>query len=163
MKFFPKNKMLKTPFSIKTALNIWPSYLFSGIRVKSISANFKSVHVQLRKRFFNLNYVGTHFGGNLYAMVDPFYMLMVMRNLGDKYFVWDIAAKINFIKPGNNTVYCKMEITEEDLKEIESATSTGDKYIKTFSALILSDTNEIVCEVEKRVYIRLKPKYRKKN
>ena len=37
----------------------------------------------------NQNYVGSHFGGGLFSMTDPFYMLMLMNVLGSEYLVWD--------------------------------------------------------------------------
>ena len=30
--------------------------------------------VKLTLRWYNRNYVGTHFSGNLFTMTDPFYM-----------------------------------------------------------------------------------------
>ena len=49
----------------------------------------------------NRNYVGTHFGGSLFAMTDPFYMLMMMRNLGPDYIVWDKhRGSISGVPPG---------------------------------------------------------------
>ena len=154
MQWFKKRRYLKL------ALNLWPSYLFSGISVVEISPNFKRIHVQLKKRFLNSNYVGTHFGGNLYAMVDPFYMLMIIKNLGKRYYVWDIEASIQFVHPGKNRVHAIMSISDEDIEDIKQNTLHGKKYIKTFHTQVLSDDNQIICNVEKKIYIRLKPQYR---
>ena len=41
-----------------------------------------SIDVEMKLRWWNANYVGTHFGGSLFAMTDAFYMLMVMAKLG---------------------------------------------------------------------------------
>ena len=80
-------------------VNIWPPMAGAGIRVRW-GADLKSVDVELKLRFWNRNYVGTHYGGSLYSMTDPFYMLMLMNNLGPGYIVWDKAAAIRFRKPG---------------------------------------------------------------
>ena len=56
--------------------------------------------VQMRLRFYNRNYVGTHYGGNLFTMTDPFHMIMLMHRLGPGYNVWDQKAEITFLKPG---------------------------------------------------------------
>ena len=74
--------------------------LGAGIRVKHIAADMKAVDIEMKLRFWNANYAGTHFGGSLFAMTDPFYMLMVMANLGRNYIVWDKAANIRYRKPG---------------------------------------------------------------
>jgi len=64
----------------------------AGIRVRRISADFQTIDVEMPLRFWNRNYVGTHFGGSLYSMCDPFFMVMLMENLGPDYIVWDKAA-----------------------------------------------------------------------
>ena len=114
----------------------------------------------LRDKFSNSNYVGTHFGGNLYAMIDPFYMLMIMKNVGDRYYVWDIEAQICFLKPGKGELHSVMELSDIDLKEIKEKTKSGEKYIKTFTVSILSKEKDVICKIKKLIYIRLKPNYR---
>jgi len=79
-------------------INIWPPFLVAGIRVRWHSAC--CVDVEMKLRPWNRNYVGTHYGGSLYSMTDPFYMLMLMENLGPGYIVWDKAASFRFRKPG---------------------------------------------------------------
>ena len=162
MHFSSWHKILTSARTVKYGLNIWPPFLFSGIRVTEIAKDFRSVQVKLHSNFFNRNYVGTHFGGSLYAMSDPFFMLMLMRNLSSKYFVWDQEAKIVFVKPGRETVSLEAQITEDDLTEIKEKTQAGEKYIKVFRAQILSEKKQVVCELEKKVYIRLKPEFRPK-
>jgi acyl-coenzyme A thioesterase PaaI-like protein len=68
--------------------------------------------------FYNRNYVGCHFGGSLFAMTDPFWMMMVMRNLDQSYTVWDKSAEIEFLKPGRGTVSAHFRLTGEMLDEI---------------------------------------------
>jgi hypothetical protein len=85
--------------ALRRLVNFWPPFLGAGIRVKHIAADMKSVDVEMKLRFWNANYVGTHFGGSLFAMTDAFYMLMLMANLGREYIVWDKAASIRYKKP----------------------------------------------------------------
>ena len=85
--------------NLRRGMNLWPPLLFAGVRILHIAPDFKRVTVQMKLRWFNRNYVGTHFGGSLYAMTDPFYMLMLMKNLGRRYYVWDYSADIRFLKP----------------------------------------------------------------
>ncbi len=79
--------------------------------------------------WYNRNYVGTQFGGSLYSMVDPFYMLMLMENLGRDYIVWDKAASIDFISPGKGPVYAEFFIDEALLDEVRRQTEGGEKYL----------------------------------
>ena len=160
LKIPAKHQVLTHPKVIQYSLNLWPPYLFSGISVRLIRADFRLVEVQLKETFYNRNYVGTHFGGSLYAMVDPFFMLMVMRNLGGRYYVWDQAAKIKFMRPGRGTLQSSMMIEEGDLDEIRNATASGEKFIKSFEAQVKDTSGQIIATVSKDVYARLKPKYR---
>jgi hypothetical protein len=82
--------------ALRRWINFWPPFLGAGIRVTHIAPDMKSVDVEMKLRWWNANYVGTHFGGSLFAMTDAFYMLMVMANLGRDYIVWDKAASIRY-------------------------------------------------------------------
>jgi hypothetical protein len=53
------------------------------------AADKKSVNVEMKLRFWNRTYVGTHYGGSLNSMAYLFYMLMLMNNLGPAYILWD--------------------------------------------------------------------------
>ena len=75
----------------KRKLNLYPPYWGTGIFVKKISPDFREIIVQMKMTWYNRNYVNTHFGGSLYSMTDPFFMLMLMQILGKEYIVWDKA------------------------------------------------------------------------
>lgn len=70
------------PVRLRRMINLWPPFLFTGIRVLDIGADWRSARVRLRKRWYNSNYVGVHFGGSLFAMTDPFWMILVKECLG---------------------------------------------------------------------------------
>lgn len=63
-------------------INFYPPFFGAGIRIKKISEDKTTVEVQMKLTFWNRNYVGTQFGGSLYAMTDPFFMLILIENLG---------------------------------------------------------------------------------
>ncbi len=106
--------------------------------------------------WFNRNYVGTHFGGSLYSMVDPFYMLMVMNVLGPEYIVWDKAASIDFIKPGTGRVHAHFQLTDQQIADIRANTANGDKYQPCWPVTIINGDGETVARVDKTLYIRRK-------
>ncbi len=137
-------------------LSFWPPYLGAGIRVRKISPDYREIEVEMRQRWYNTNYVGVHFGGSLYAMTDPFYMLMLIENLGRDYIVWDKAASIRFKRPGRGCVHARFRITEHQLQEIQQATDRDGKYETTLKATVTDSSGTIVAEVEKLLYIRRK-------
>lgn len=137
-------------------LNLYPPYLGAGIRVRRVSPDFREILVEMPHRFFNRNYVGTHFGGSLYAMVDPFYMLMLIKNLGPDYIVWDKAATIDFVKPGKGTVRAHFRLEEKVLQEIKQSVKEGGKFLPTFTVEVQDRQGEVVARVEKVLYVRKK-------
>ena len=147
-----------SPRLFRLVVNLWPPYLGAGIRVEFIAPDFRSVTVALVRRWYNRNYVGTHFGGSLYAMTDPFFALMVMHNLSSDYIVWDKSASIDFLAPGRGRVWARFELTEGDLEHIRKMTEEGDKHLHLFTVDVRDAEGMAVARVEKIVYVRRKRK-----
>ena len=144
--------------TLRRVINFWPPFLFNSIHARRITDDFREIDVSLKLRFYNRNYVGTHFGGNLFAMTDPWYMLMLMQNLGRDYFVWDKKASIDFIAPGRGTVIAKFVLTPERLEEIKAQTAAGEKVLPEFVVEIFDEQQILVARVHKTLYVKLKPK-----
>ncbi len=143
-------------FFYKWLLTLYPPYFGAGIRIKSISPDFREVIVQMRLHWYNRNYVGTHFGGSLYSMTDPFYMLMLIKNLGPNYIVWDQAASIEFVKPGRGTLTARFRLTESCLEDVRQQTETGQKYSPVWPVTVVNEKGETIARIQKTLYIRKK-------
>lgn len=141
---------------IRRALNLYGPYVGAGVRVVEIDPEYRSVTVSMRLNWYNTNYVGTHFGGSLYSMIDPFFMLLLMNRLGRDYIVWDKAATIDFIKPGRGRVTATMTLDDERLAEVLKATADGQKYLPVWPVEIRDEAGELVARVDKTLYIRRK-------
>lgn len=144
--------------TLRRGMNLWPPFLFSGIRVTNIAEDYRAVDVELRERFYNRNYVGTHFGGSLFAMCDPFFMLMVMKNLPRDFTVWDKDGSIDFIKPARGTVRAEFRLNQTAIDDIIAALpSDGDKVMPKFSTDLINSDGIIVSRYTKTLHIRRKP------
>jgi acyl-coenzyme A thioesterase PaaI-like protein len=110
----------------------------------------------MKMRWYNRNYVGTHFGGSLYAMVDPFYMLMLIQILGKDYVVWDKSAHIKFVKPGKGTVTADFQLDRSTIDDIVARTADGEKYLRDLVVPIKDEAGELVARVVKTLYVRRK-------
>ncbi len=139
-------------------INFWPPFWASGIRVKKISKDKTTIDVEMKLRWFNTNYVGVHFGGSLYAMCDPFFMLILMENLGSNYIVWDKAATIRFKRPGKGRVHAKFHIAKEEISKIKSHVDQQGKMEPQFQVHVLDDAGQIIAEVDKVISVRIKDK-----
>jgi hypothetical protein len=137
-------------------LNIYPPLLGAGIRVRRIQPDWKAIDVEMRLRFWNANYVGTQYGGSLYSMADPFYMLMLIHNLGPAYTVWDKSASIRFRKPGRGTVRCAFRLSDAELEKIRQALETQEKIEPNYLVEVRDESGEVVAVVEKILHIRKK-------
>ncbi len=146
----------KNSSHLRRWINLWPPFLGAGIRVKRIAADMKAVDVEMKLRWWNANYVGTHFGGSLFAMTDAFYMLMLMANLGSDYIVWDKAASIRYKKPGRGTVRAEFRLSDIQINEIRNKLKTLPKYEPSFTVQVRDDCGMVIAEVEKLLHVRRK-------
>ncbi|CAI8951668.1 MULTISPECIES: DUF4442 domain-containing protein [Pseudomonas] len=153
-------KLARRARRLRWLLNLYPPYLGAGIRVLSVSPDLRHIRVRMGLRWFNRNYVGTQFGGSLYSMVDPFYMLMLMELLGREYIVWDKAASIDFVSPGKGPVFAELRIDDALLDDIRQHTAGGKKYLPRLQVDIRDAAGELVARVDKTLYVRLKPQAR---
>jgi acyl-coenzyme A thioesterase PaaI-like protein len=146
-----------TPRKLRRLMNLWPPYLFSGVRIVAIAENWRRADVELRAHWWNRNYVGTHFGGSLFSMTDPFWMLLTMNALGRDFIVWDREGTIEFLKPGRGTVRASFVLEDRALEDIRRETASGGKYLHWFETDVIDGDGEVVARVRKRLYVRRKP------
>ncbi len=135
-------------------IRFYPPFLGAGIRVHRISEDLRTIEVHMPLRFWNKNYVGTHFGGSLYTMCDPFFMLILINNLGPDYIVWDKAAAIRFKKPGKGLVKAIFHVPEERIEEIRAQADAQGKIEPQFQTVVTDADGNVIAEVDKLLYVR---------
>ena len=117
------------PQRLRRMVNFWPLFLFAGIKVERIADDWRYAKVRLKLRWYNRNYVGTQFGGSLFSMTDPWWMILVMECLGRDYVVWDHAGEIVFVAPGRQDVFAEFRVEDAVLDELRAATANGEKGV----------------------------------
>ncbi len=140
--------------ALRRWINFWPPFLGAGVRITRISPDMRAIDVEMKLRRWNANYVGTHFGGSLFAMTDPFYMLMLMASLGSDYIVWDKAANIRYRKPGKGTVRAEFRLSDSQISDIREKLKTLPKYEPVFSVEVKDESGVVIAEVEKMLHVR---------
>jgi acyl-coenzyme A thioesterase PaaI-like protein len=150
--------IFKKSWLMKVLLNFWPPLFFSRIKLIALSSDYKRARVRLSLSAWNKNAVGTHFGGSIFAMTDPFYMLMLMHHLREEHYVWDKYSDIDFIKPGKGKIYADFILTDEIIENIKAKTQNGEKYLPSFTVDIKDESNQVIAKVTKILYVRKKKK-----
>ena len=135
-------------------INLWPPFVGAGIRVQRVAADFREIDVSLRLRLVTRNYFGTQFGGSMYAMTDPFFALMMLRNLGPDYIVWDKAGAIRYVRPGRGDVFARFRLPAAAVARARKATAGGAAHEPAFRVRIVDGDGEAIAEVEKTLHVR---------
>jgi acyl-coenzyme A thioesterase PaaI-like protein len=136
--------------------NLFPAYRGTGARVTFISGDFRELRVKLPLSLRSRNAVGTIFGGSMYGAVDPVYMIMLMRNLGRDFVVWDKAATIRFLKPGRTTLFATFRLDDAELDAIRAATASGEPVNRTYNVELVDAEETVHASVDKIIYVRKK-------
>ena len=138
----------------RLGFNLFPAYRFGGGRVTHIREDWREVHVEVPLNWRTRNYVGTTFGGSMYAAVDPIYMLMLVRNLGRAYTVWDRAATISFERPGRGTLRAEFHLPESEIDDLRASLSPGESTTREYEVELVGEDGETGAVVEKSLYVR---------
>lgn len=142
--------------TFRRMLNVWPPLVGAGITILEFSDDYTHVKVRLRMNKLNRNAVGSHFGGSIYAMTDPFFMLMLLHHLGKDHVVWDKAAEIEFVKPGRGDVFADFHITPELVDELRAEAADGGRVLRWLTGEVVNSDGDVVAVVRKQLYVRRK-------
>ena len=145
------------PGVFRRGINLWPPFLGAGVRVTRVAGDYREIDVTLKLGLLNRNYFGTQFGGSMFAMTDPFFALMMLRNLGPEYVVWDRAGAIRYLKPGRGDVYARFRLAAAAVARARAATTRGRKHEPTFTVAIVDGDGATIAEVDKTLYVRRRP------
>ena len=139
---------------LRFAMNLWPPFRGARIRIEALSADFRYARIAMPLRLANRNMWGVHFGGSLFAMTDGLYGIMLKRNLGHEYAVWDKSAHIDFVKPGRGRVYAEFHVDDSRLEAIRAEARDGDKVLPEFRVRVFDESGDVVADVLKVLYVR---------
>jgi acyl-coenzyme A thioesterase PaaI-like protein len=134
--------------------NFWPPFFGAGIKIEYVSPDFRDVRVRLKKRPWTTNIVGIQYGGSIFSMTDPFYMTMLMMNLGDGYRVLDKSAHISYLKPGKTELVAEYKLTQAQIDDIKKQVDTLGKFEWTVKVSVQDPNGEKIAEVEKVIWIK---------
>ncbi|MFQ5724390.1 MAG: DUF4442 domain-containing protein [Terriglobia bacterium] len=145
-----RSKLLRWRF------NFFPALRGTGARITYMADDFREVRIKLPLNWRTRNYVGSIYGGSMYAAVDPFYMVMLIRNLGPAYVVWDRSATIHFKKPGRSTLYARFVLGESELEAIKAELAGKRSLERTYHIELTDARGTVYASVDKVIHIAMK-------
>jgi acyl-coenzyme A thioesterase PaaI-like protein len=134
----------------------YPPFIGAGIRVQFDPRDPLTVRSSLALRWFNRNAYGTHFGGSLYAMCDPFFALILLRALGREFIVWDKSASIQFLRPGKGRVTATFVVPAARVEEIRREVEAQGTSQPTFQVDVVDEAGRAVAHLDKLLYVKKK-------
>lgn len=144
------------PWVFRWLMYLYPPYFGTGVKVGYVSNDFSKIRLDMPLRFYNRNMFGTHFGGSLYAMSDPFYCIMLTKLLGNDYIVWDQGADITFVKPGRSKVTCELQLSPEEVERIRQEAESGEAVRPHYRVDVIDEKGVVVAVIDKHLYVRKK-------
>lgn len=141
---------------LRWGFNWFPAYRGTGARITYIARDLREIRIRLPLSWRTRNYVGTIFGGSMYGAVDPIYMVMLIRNLGPEYVVWDKAASIRFRRPGRTTLHARFLLDDAELDAIRAALVDASAIDRTYTVELVDAEGVVHATVEKTIHIRRK-------
>jgi acyl-coenzyme A thioesterase PaaI-like protein len=147
---------MKESFSKKIErwkFNFFPAYRGSGARITYISDDFHEIQIKLPLNWRTRNYVGTIFGGSMFAATDPIYMVTLIRILGNGYVVWDKSTNIRFKRPGKETLFAQFILTPEEITEIRSQLDTTKSIDRVYKVELKDKAGKTHAIIEKTLYL----------
>lgn len=136
--------------------NLFPAFRGTGARIDEISDDYRRIRIRIPLNWRTRNYVGTIYGGSMYGAVDPIYMIMLIKNLGSEYVVWDKAATIRFKKPGKETLFAEFRLGQREINEIKLILRDQKSVDRIYTVEITDSAGTVHCVVEKTLYIARK-------
>lgn len=144
------------PHLIKARIATYAPLVGAGIKVDVLDLDNSLCVVSMPLTKLNRNIAGTQFGGSLFMMTDPFFMLMLMARLGKDYVVWDKKSAIDFVAPGRSKVTARMKISTDEINTIIHLAKSGEAVFREYQVDIVDNDGKLVAKVDKTLYIRLK-------
>lgn len=151
----PENFKSRT---FRWGFNFFPAYRGTGGRLVYVADDYHEIRIKLPLNWRTKNYVGTIYGGSIYASIDPIYMLMLIKILGPEYVVWDKAAKIRFRKPGKDTLYADFTLSHEEISEIKRLAEDARSVDRIYNVELKGRDGVVHAQIGKTLYIAKKGK-----
>lgn len=140
----------------RLAYNFFPVYRRTGARLTYIDDTWKEIRISIPLRLWTRNIIGTISGISMFGGVDPIYMVMLIKILGDDFVVWDKEATIRFKRPGRSRLSARFILDDSEIETIRTALETVQAIDRTYRIDLVDQEGMICATVEKTIHIARK-------
>lgn len=152
--------LFRRPTAFRIALNVYPPFVLAGIRCERVADDMRTVDMVLRDRWWNRTTDGLAFGGSLYAMCDPCFMLILLEGFGDDYVIWDREARMKLVREPRGELRARFHVDDEAVARVRAGLADGAPvHTQAFHAEVRDGEGRVVVMVEKVVYLRARGLY----
>lgn len=141
--------LARRTFRLKAASHALPV----GVQVEHVAEDGRALTVALRSPLLRTD-AAPHTGAALYAMTDPFYVLLLQEALGPGYQVWDHSGSIDLLGAARGRVWARLEVTEADLAHAQAMTGAGERHLHLFTVDVKDGDGMTVARVHRMIYVR---------
>lgn len=147
---------------MRAGFNLHPAFRGTGGRVIFISPDLLQVRVCLPLNRRTRNFVGSLYGGSLFAVTDGVHVAMLLSTLSRDVVVWDKAAAIRYRKPAFCALYADFHLSTSELNQIAADLDEHHETSRKFTIELKDKAGNIYTVVERMVYIADKAFYKQK-
>ena len=151
---------LKSGFA-RFLINLYPPMIFNGVRVLSLSKDFTSLKLRIRRTIFTRNHSGSIFGGSLFSAVDPYYALMfwqIFQQEGFDCSTWLKSAEIKYLRPANKKLYASLFITEEEKKQALDSIKSQGRFDAHYTIYLVDKEGFKYVEIKQLITLKIRNK-----
>lgn len=147
---------------MRVGFNFHPAFRGTGGRVAYISPDLTHVRVRLPMARRTRNFVGSLYGGSLFAVTDGVHVAMLLTLMERNVIIWDKAASIRYRRPAYTTLYADFRLAADELEQIEQELDAQHETSRRYTIELKDDLGNIYTVVERMVYIADKHHHKQK-
>lgn len=132
---------------------MYPPFLLMGVRIRSMSPDYRHMEVTLALRWWARNLNGTLFGGFMCAATDPLAALMC-HGMFPGAEIWTKSHEVEFLKPARTALHVDLNIGEPQFQSIREELRESGQTTQTFEYQMVDARRRVVARVRNVLFIR---------
>ena len=143
----------KSFLSEKQLLQLYPPFLFMGVKFLELTPDWQHVRIRLPLKFRSRNAGGYMFGGVQASLADPIAALACVRRFPE-YAVWTRKLTVDFIKEEKTDLELRFNFCPEQFAQIRNELRENNRSTPTFEMSYHLSDGTLCTKIHNTVAIR---------